>query len=178
MTALDPAAALAAPVMLDEESVMREAQALGMSEQQQMDDMFSIGAPRGNFSATALNAVVRSFNDVLASMGIPEPYPEFGEGARVLPGEFVRGLAMVADAAEQAGMPATIELDGVTDDTDLEMLAGKLSALADNPTFIEAMAQPVGPPESPPQPGMGEEIPPESTEPAASDLDDLFAERA
>lgn len=178
MTALDPAAALSAPVLRDEQEAMLEAKAIGMSEQQQLDDIFAIGAPRGNFSANALNAVVRSFNEVLASMGIPEPYPEFGEGARALPGQFVRGLAMVADAADQAGVNVPIEVGDVTDDTDLEMLAGKLSSLADNPTFVEAMAQPAGSSGPPPETGVDESMPSEAAEPASSDLDDLFAQRA
>ena len=117
------------------EMAMNEARALGAEEEQAMGDLFQASAPTGRFSAGALNSLVGAFNEVLITMGIPEPYPEFSSGARVLPGDFVKGLAMVADATTQLGIPNPVDLDAVKDATDLEMLAGKLMNLAGDEDF-------------------------------------------
>jgi hypothetical protein len=121
------------------EMAMNEAKAIGMEEDQSMSDLFKASAPTGRFSAGALNSLVGAFNEVLVTMGIPEPYPEFTSGTRALPGEFVKGLAMVADATTSVGMKSPVDLEDVKDDTDLEMLAGKLMNLASDEEFAEKM---------------------------------------
>ena len=125
--------------MQDPAAMEQDILQMGKDEQRSMDDLFSAGAPTGRFTVNGLNALVGAFNDVLVSMGVPDPYPEFTAGTRQLPGAFVRGLAMVADAAEQAGVPNPVKLDGVEDDQDLVLMAAKLEKLAANNTFIEAM---------------------------------------
>ena len=47
--------------------------------------------------------------------------------------------AMVADATTQLGMSNPVNLDGVEDDTDLELMAGKLMNLAENEEFAVKM---------------------------------------
>jgi len=105
------------------------------------DNLFASIAPRGNFGPEALNGVVNALNNTLGQMGVMEPYPGFEAGERALPGDLVRALAMVIEASQVAGVEG-IDLSNVTDDTDLNLLAGKLQALADNPKFGEAMTQP------------------------------------
>jgi hypothetical protein len=121
------------------EEAMNEARALGIEEDRAASDMFQSAAPTGRFSEGALNSLVDAFNEVLVTMGIPDPYPQFTSGARVLPGDFVKGLAMVADATTQLGMSNPVNLDGVEDDTDLELMAGKLMNLAENEEFAVKM---------------------------------------
>lgn len=118
---------------------MDEARSIGMEEERTMDDLFQTAAPTGKFSATALNSLVGAFNEVLVTMGIPEPYPEFDAGTRALPGDLVRGLAMVADATTSTGTPNPVNLEKVKDDTDLELLAGKLMNLAEDEDFAAQM---------------------------------------
>lgn len=153
------------------EAAMAEAQSLGMEEQMKADDVFSTAAPTGRFSANALNALVAAFNEVLAAVGIPDPYPEFSQGQRTLPGKFVRGLAMVADLAEQAGVDNPVDLADVKDDTDLNLLAAKLDQLAMNEEFVTAATG--GPTEMPIDEGAeGEEA-----EGMDDDTDALFMGR-
>jgi len=121
------------------EIAMQEARAIGMAEDQDMASMFQVAAPTGRFGVGALNSLVGAFNEVLVSMGIPEPYPEFETGQRALPGDLVKGLAMIADATESVGVNNPVDLEDVKDDTDLEMLAGKLMNLAADEDFAAEM---------------------------------------
>ena len=121
------------------EMAMQEAQAIGMVEDQDVSNLFQVAAPTGRFGVGALNSLVGAFNEVLVSMGIPDPYPEFEAGQRALPGDLVKGLAMVADATEAVGIDNPVDLEDVTDDTDLEMLAGKLMNLAADEDFAAEM---------------------------------------
>lgn len=159
------------------EAAMGEAQSLGMEEQMAADNLFSTAAPTGRFSANALNAVVEAFNEVLVSVGIPDPYPEFQQGQRTLPGQFVRGLAMVADLAEQTGVPNPVDLSNVKDDTDLNLLAARLEQLATNEKFVVGATG--GATEEPIDEGATEEM--EGAEVPDTDVDDdtdaLFMDR-
>lgn len=139
-----------------------------------MDDVFAMSSPKGRFTVNGLNNLVDAFNDVLTAVGIPDPYPEFQSGQRVLPGEFVRGLAMVADMAEQAGVPNPVKLDAVADDTDLNLLAAKLQKLAVDEKFVTTVTG--GPAEMPAAPEEGGEV--ADTEPGVNAEDDaLFMQR-
>jgi len=117
---------------------------LGMAEDQQMNDIFMNAAPRGRFGEQSMNGLINAFNDVLDAMGIVDPFPPVDDGMSTFPPDLVRGLAMVADAATTAGMPSPVNLDNVKDDTDVDILAGKLAALASNEQFVTAMAESVG----------------------------------
>jgi hypothetical protein len=158
--------------MMDEQTVMDKTRAMGMEEDRMLSNVFQTGAPTGRFSETALNSLVGAFNEVLVSMGIPEPYPEFQGGAKSLPGEFVKGLAMVADAAQSVGVPNPVDLADVKDDTDLEMLAGKLLSLAENEEFVSAITAPVGG-----EMGMEPDVEGGPAAPAVDDTEDLFMQR-
>lgn len=126
---------------MTEEEMMGRASTLGVMEDQQMNEMFMQAAPRGRFSEQSMNQLIQAFNEVLVSMGIPDPYPPVDAGMTTFPADLVRGLAMVADAAETAGVANPIDMADISDDTDVDLLAGKLMTMADNPKFIEAMAE-------------------------------------
>jgi hypothetical protein len=87
---------------------------------------------------------VKSFNKSLEVAGFPGDYPMFDGDQTTLPVDFVRGLAMMADAAEETGAGVSITLDGVADDRGLALLAGKLDALAKSDAFKKAMMEPQG----------------------------------
>ena len=124
---------------MNPEVAIEEGRAIGAQEDMDLDNLFQTAAPTGRFTATALNSLVGAFNEVLVSMGIPDPYPEFQAGQRALPGDLVKGLAMVADAADSVGIDNPVDLADVKDDTDLEMLAGKLMNLAADEEFAAEM---------------------------------------
>ena len=126
---------------MTEEEMMGRASTLGVMEDQQANEMFMRAAPRGRFSEQSMNQLVNAFNEVLVSMGIPEPYPPVESGMTTFPADLVRGLAMVADAAETAGVANPIDMADIADDTDVDLLAGKLMTMANNPKFVEAMAE-------------------------------------
>tara|TARA_R100000655_G_scaffold15059_2_gene33547 strand:+ start:2698 stop:3195 length:498 start_codon:yes stop_codon:yes gene_type:complete len=126
---------------MTEEEMMGRATTLGVMEEQQMNDIFMQGAPRGRFSAQSMNQLIGAFNEVLVAMGVVDPYPSVDAGMTSFPPDLVRGLAMVADAADTVGMKNPVQLANVTDDTDVDLLAAKLLTLAEDPKFIEAMAQ-------------------------------------
>lgn len=159
------------------EMAMNEARALGEEEDRLNNDLFQTGAPTGKFSAGALNSLVGAFNEVLVTMGIPEPYPEFTSGTRALPGEFVKGLAMIADATTSVGMKSPVDLEDVKDDTDLELLAGKLMNLAADEDFAVKMTEPPGGPD----PLLEDEGPADGPSPPsaapAGDEEALFMQR-
>lgn len=110
--------------------------------QEAADDM--LPTVKGRFSKSALNGLVKSFNKSLEVAGFPGDYPMFDGDQTTLPVDFVRGLAMMADAAEETGAGVSITLDGVTDDRGLALLAGKLDALAKSDAFKKAMMEPQG----------------------------------
>jgi len=110
--------------------------------QEASDDM--LPTVTGRFSKAALNGLVKSFNSALEVAGFPGDYPAFSGDQTSLPTDFVRGLAMMADAAEETDSGVSITLDGVADDRGLMLLAGKLDALAKSDAFKKMMAEPEG----------------------------------
>lgn len=147
------------------EAMMMDAYAAKAGELQEETDMM-LEVPKGNFSQTALNAVVDAFNDALEAMGFEGDYPEFTDDQNSLPIEFVRGLAMMSDAAAESESGVDIDLAGVRSDNDLALLASKLKQLADSPKFKAMMAD------------DGEEPTTEVDITVASAPEDLMMERA
>ena len=135
-----------------------------------MDEMFTSAAPKGRFSKSVMNALVRVYRDAQKAMNFPEAemYPEFGEDITEFPPEFVRGLAMLASAAEDYGQPDIITLDGITKDEDVARLAAKVEALLADSEFLAFLAAPM----------EGGEEAVEMTEEGPDDMEAMFAERA
>lgn len=98
---------------------------------------FEGAAPEGEYSVQSLNLLVGSLNEVLPLFGEDQPYPTFAEDIDgPLPTEFVANLMMVNDAAGQAGLARmAFDVSTAGDDSGLEAVAGKLSALADSDPF-------------------------------------------
>jgi hypothetical protein len=87
---------------------------------------------------------VDSFNRALEAAGFPGDYPKFDGDQTSLPTEFIRGLMMMVDAAEETGANISITLDGLTDDRGLALVAAKLDALSKSDAFKSAMSSPRG----------------------------------
>lgn len=64
-----------------------------------------------------------------------QSYPEFEEDITVFPEDFVRMLDMVASAASDAGVDFELDMQSITDDRSLMMVAGQLRNLAKDKTF-------------------------------------------
>lgn len=157
---------------MDPMKMTEEASNIGRQKEGVMLDAFDKGAPTGKFSKAALNGAVDAFNALLEAMGQPGDYPTFSGDQTKLPPDFVRGLAMATDAAQQVGedLPPVGE---VTDDAGLARLAGTMKALAKDPQFREMMASAPG--EAPMMEGAEEDTEDENTEDA---MNNLMMERA
>lgn len=105
--------------------------------EEEMDATFSEQAPRGKFGKSVLNELVTAFRDVQRLMGFEgeDLYPMFESDQTEFPPEFVRGLAMLAKAAEDFGQPGMVDLSGIRDNSGVATLAAKVRALADDPEF-------------------------------------------
>lgn len=105
--------------------------------EEEMDATFSEQAPKGKFGKSILNELVTAFRDIQRLMGFEgeDLYPMFESDQTEFPPEFVRGLAMLAKAAEDYGQPGMIDLSGIRDNSGVATLAAKVRALADDPEF-------------------------------------------
>jgi hypothetical protein len=138
----------------------------------EMDAAFTEEAPKGKFTKAVMNELVTAYRDVQRLMGFEgeDLYPMF-EDATVteFPPAFVRGLAMLAKAAEDYGQPGMIDLSGIKDNAGVATLAAKVRALADDPDFADFLSsEPEGEDE-----GMEEE-----GDEATDEMDAMFASRA
>tara|TARA_R100000700_G_C3162851_1_gene138545 strand:+ start:531 stop:998 length:468 start_codon:yes stop_codon:yes gene_type:complete len=109
------------------------AQASAIGAQEEMIEEAVLMQPQGKFSAGALNRLVKELNVVLEMFG--ETYPEFEEDITIFPQEFVQSLNMVVAAADDAGVEFEIDMEEITDDRDLAMVAGQLRKLAKDKTL-------------------------------------------
>lgn len=154
-----------------------EATAMGMAEE--VDDterfMRDVVAPEGDFSAAKLNSVVDALNSVLDILGAPA-YPTFEEDIEVFPIEFVQQLEMINGALTDAGMDdMVLAMEGISDDKDLTLLAGKLASIAKDKDFVRFLKQ-QSPPDAAPEP-VEEEIVEETVETPEGDVDALMMQR-
>jgi len=108
---------------------------LGRESNDLKEKAYEAAAPSGVYTVMGLNALVDALNTVLPMFGIPD-YAKFTETVASLPGQFVKMLTMVNDAATQAGVDgAVVDLSTIVDDKGLKMAAGKLMTLAANTAF-------------------------------------------
>ncbi len=96
-------------------------------------------APRGQFSADALNRLVDEVNKLLPKIDMPL-YPTFSEDITAFPPEFVDVLMGIADIASQAGIEAPFDLSAIQDDRDLAMLAGQVGQLVQDEKILDFIA--------------------------------------
>ena len=127
---------------MDPSQMMAQGEAEGMVDQLRMaeDAEMSAMAPTGNFSKVALNSLVRAHNKV-SSLFDMETYPDFSEGLEEFPANFVRELMMIAQAVSDAidedvlEGEMMIDLEGVSSDRDLALLAGRLESISRSKDF-------------------------------------------
>jgi|TARA_R100001086_G_scaffold217333_2_gene133755 D-serine deaminase-like pyridoxal phosphate-dependent protein len=131
--------------MMDEmesvEAMANQAQSMGADMQAVVD--MELPAIRGSFSQTAMNALVDAANMALEAAGFEGDYPEFDGDVTEFPAEFVRVLAMFADAAEETESGIVLSMDMIEDDRDVAALASKVRQLAESAEFKERMTAPM-----------------------------------
>lgn len=106
--------------------------------QEETDAMLEV--PKGKFTASALNGLVRAFNAAMSAADMEGDYPNFTSDQTAFPVEFVRGIAMLSDAAAESGSGVEVNLSGVVSDRDVALLASKVQALADDESFKSYMS--------------------------------------
>ena len=143
--------------------------------EEEMDSAFTEGAPKGKFTKPVMNELVDAFREVQKLMGFEESdlYPMFEENTVTeFPPEFVRGLAMLAKAAEDYGQPGMISLEGIKDNAGVATLAAKVRALAEDPEFEMFLSEDATSAEG----GEGGEMDDEME--AEGEMDEMFRSRA
>lgn len=123
------------------ESMAMDVQSAGEDIQAAVD--LELPAIRGSFSQTAMNALVDATNMALEAAGFEGDYPEFDSDVTEFPPEFVRVLAMFADAAEETDSGIVLSMDMIEDDRDVAALASKVRQLAESAEFKQRMTQPM-----------------------------------
>ena len=116
-----------------------EMQAAGNEIQSMVDE--SLPSVRGMFTQTAMTALVDATNQALEAAGFEGDYPEFTSDVTEFPAEFIRVLAMLADAAEESGAGVNLAMEGIDDDRDVAMLAAQVANLAQNQQFQSMMTE-------------------------------------
>lgn len=138
------------------------------------DEMFGGIAPVATklFTKSALNQLVKSFNDLAPAYGLLEKYPDFTADAKTLPVDFVKLLSMIGASTREAAEADVLDerdivsLEGINKDSGLLMLAARLDALKKDTEFKRWLT------EAPDQ-LVEEEAPPEPAEPGV-ESDDLM----
>ena len=129
------------PMMKQEREMMSQQLRQGQAQVEDAEDtQYEMVAPKGNFSAKGLNALVDASNKLAPMFGL-DAYPRFTEDQVSLPPEFMRLLSMftaaIEDAIEDGVLPedSALVFDGITDDRGLQMIAGRLIMAAKNGQF-------------------------------------------
>jgi len=121
-----------------------------VAEAEQADkELFAEVSPKGRFSSKALNALVDASNKLLPVFDQSPDYPKFDAGTyEVWPEDFVRVISMFSEAAKDAAtsdvvpVELSFSLEGVVDDQDLQVIAGKVQSLADSRDFRKWLKEP------------------------------------
>jgi len=130
---------------MKEEDMMGEP-AMGIEieiEKAEMDEEgdFAEMAPKGRFSAKALNNLVKATNRLLPMFDQTPDYPMFEGDITEFPTDFVRVLAMFQGAADDAIGQGIVDdefgfdFDEITGDGNVQVLAGKINKLAADKGF-------------------------------------------
>lgn len=147
--------------------------------EQEDESMFGEMAPKGRFTAKALNNLVKATNRLLPLFDQTPDYPSFDQNITEFPTDFVRVLAMfngaVSGAIEENLIDEELDFDmsEITSDENVNMLAGKLNRLVNDRSFkkyLKGMSDDKG--ES-----MEEEEPEPEQNMQEEDVDALFMER-
>jgi len=151
------------------------------------DGMVGEFSPQGNFSKKTLNTLVKQTRQLQPLYGLNADYPEFQEDIQEFPTEFTRLLVMFKQSIDDAIATDILDeeksfiLEEITDDKSVQLLAGKLGAIAKDKKFKKFLEQPEevpieeAPLEEPTQLIDEERTPlPEGSD---ASIDELFMER-
>ena len=138
-------------------------------------EMYGDVGPKGKFSEKAMNGLIDSTNRILPLFGMNDKFPKVSGDSTEFPPEFVRLLAMIGKAVDDA-----IEGDILTEDAkiagsspktdgDLLLLSGRLNMAAKSKPFSKFLSKPKA--DAPPPEETAEE------EMIEEDPDKLFMER-
>ena len=109
--------------------------------EQEDESMFGEMAPKGRFTAKALNNLVKATNRLLPLFDQTPDYPTFEGDVTEFPTDFVRVLAMfegaVSGAIEEDLIDDEMDFDmgDITADENVNVLAGKLNRLVNDRSF-------------------------------------------
>ena len=109
--------------------------------EQEDESMFGEMAPKGRFTAKALNNLVKATNRLLPLFDQTPDYPSFESDITEFPTDFVRVLAMfegaVSGAIEEDIIDEEMDFDmgDITGDENVNMLAGKINRLVNDRSF-------------------------------------------
>ena len=109
--------------------------------EQDDESMFEQMAPKGRFTAKALNNLVKATNRMLPLFDQTPDYPSFENDITEFPTDFVRVLAMfegaVSGAIEEDIIDEEMDFDmsDITADANVNMLAGKINRLVNDRSF-------------------------------------------
>lgn len=120
-----------------------EARAADTGLESSFDNAMRQAAPEGNYSPTGLNALGQTINQALKLFGEEaRPIDPYTDAESVLPIDIVKAVAMLNQAASDAGLDRfVVDLGTLTDDRALQEAAGKVDALAQNETFRMFLSQ-------------------------------------
>ena len=113
---------------------------IGAAEQDE-EMAFAEMAPKGRFSAKALNNLVKATNRLLPKFGQTPDYPSFEGDITEFPTDFVRVFAMFQGATDDAVEQGIVddefafEFEDISSDGNLMILAGKINKLASDKQY-------------------------------------------
>jgi len=125
--------------MMNEPSMAIEVEIEKAAQDEDMD--FAEMAPKGRFSAKALNNLVKATNRLLPMFDQTPDYPSFDADVSEFPTDFVRVLAMFQGATDDAIEQGVVDdeygfdFDEITGDANIQVLAGKINKLAGDKGF-------------------------------------------
>ena len=147
--------------------------------------MYEEMAPSGRYSRKSLNNLVAATNRLLPLFEQTPDYPQFdGDLDGKLPTDFVRVLAMFQGAVNAAVDADVLDsemdfvMEDMTDDTALQSIAGKITAISGNREFRSFLRNP---PEIEEEPDgeeiSGADVAMEGEDMSSEQMDNLFAGR-
>lgn len=142
------------------------------------EEQFQAIAPQGNFTAKALNNLIGAANRLLPAFEQTADFPKITEDLTVFPIDLTRVISMFQGAVNSAVVADAIDpesdfqIEDITDDAAINLVAGKINSLAKSREFKQFLKNP---PEE-----VEEEVAEEVVEevaPSDEEMDQFFAGR-
>lgn len=152
-------------------------------EGREQEDDYSEMAPKGRFSAKALNNLVMATNRLLPLFEQTPDYPKFSQDITEFPSDFMKVLSMFKGAVDDAVANGVVDeqyafdMEGITGDGNVQVLAGKINKLATDKGFKRYLQQqPTEEPQGEEMASAGEEMM-KGEAPSSEQIDELFMGR-